>query len=50
MDYTIWNQILLELALSVSGEQELDKLVKKGRICIFEKTELYSCQCFTIQK
>ena len=37
MDYTIWSQILLELALSVSGEQELDKLVKKAASAFLKK-------------
>ena len=36
MEYIIWTQILLELALSLYGEQELDKLVKSIN-CIFEK-------------
>ncbi|SDY51077.1 response regulator [Tindallia californiensis] len=30
MDYQVWSHILLELALSVSGEQELKKLLKKS--------------------
>lgn len=37
MDYTIWSQILLELALCVSGEQELDKLVKKAASAFLRK-------------
>lgn len=30
MDYIMWSYILFELALSVSGEREVDKLVKKA--------------------
>lgn len=30
MDYRIWSQILLELALAVSGDQNLDRLLKKA--------------------
>lgn len=37
MEYIIWTQILLELALSLSGEQELDKLVKKASTAFLKK-------------
>ncbi len=37
MDYIMWTQILLELALSVSGEQELNNLVKKAASAFLKK-------------
>lgn len=39
MDCTIWNQILYELTFSVSGEQELGKLVKKASLAFLKKLD-----------
>ena len=37
MDYIMWGSIFLELALSVSGDQELDNLVKKAASAFLKK-------------
>ncbi len=39
MDFIIWSQILYELAFSVSGEQNLDKLMKKAAFAFLKKLD-----------
>ena len=39
MDTIIWSHILYELSLSVSGEQELDKLVNKATYTFLKKLD-----------
>lgn len=39
MNYTLWSQILLELALSVSGEGDLRKLYKKALTAFIRKLD-----------
>ena len=39
MDIIIWSRILYELSLSVSGEQKLDKLVKKAASAFLKKLD-----------
>lgn len=48
MDYIMWSYILFELALSVSGERELDQLVKKAAAAFLKKlncTHVSILQC-----
>ena len=37
MNYDMWLQILFELALSISGESELDNLIKKTSSAFLKK-------------
>ncbi len=39
MDYTVWNHILYELTFSVSGEQDLDKLIRKATSAFLRKLD-----------
>lgn len=39
MDYDVWSQVLLELALAASGEQELKPLFKKTTSIFLRKLD-----------
>ncbi len=39
LDYLIWSQILYELTFSLSGEQDLDKLIKKAATIFLKKLD-----------